>query len=252
MALKAVLDWWREAGVDHAFAAEPRAWLAEPAAAEPSDLSPPQAAASVPPAYAPPVFAPAGPEPGARITGLAALPGNLADFRAWWLSEPSLDDGHVTNRVPPRGGEGAALMVLVDHPEAEDRDRLLSGPQGRLLDAMLAAMGLPGDAAYVAACLPRHMPLPDWTALEAAGLGEVVRHHIALARPQRLLVFGRHILPLLGNDPTKSAEPLRRFNHEGGTIPLLSAAALAVLAGKPRQKAMLWQTWLDWTQQGPA
>ena len=78
-------------------------------------------------------------------------------------------------------------------------------------------------------------------------LGEVVRHHIALARPQRLLVFGRHISPLLGHDPTKTAEPLRHFNHESVTIPLLIAPGLANLAGRPRSKAGLWQAWLDWT-----
>lgn len=262
LALKAVLDWWREAGVDHAYGDEPRAWLAElPApevAANPSGTAQPEQRAAPPlPAYAPPVFAPAGPPAGAQIARLDALPANLADFRAWWLSEPTLDHGQVAGRVPPRGTRHAALMVLVDHPEAEDRERLLSGPQGRLLDAMLRAMGLAGsgvagDAVYVAACLPRHMPLPDWAALEAAGLGQVVRHHIALVQPQRLLVFGRHILPLLGHDPAKSAEPLRCFNHQGVTVPLLSARSLAALADKPRMKARLWQEWLDWTQREPA
>lgn len=241
MALAAVLDWWREAGVDHAFGDEPRAWLAEEQAPE----------AETPRAVtAQPAFAPPPPPPAERIAGVDALPATLAEFHAWWLTEPSLDSGQVANRVPPRGAQGAALMVLVDHPEAEDGEQLLSGPQGRLLNAMLAAMGLGPDAAYVASCLPRHMPLPDWAALDAAGLGQAVRHHVALARPERLLVFGRHILPLLGHDPTKTAEPLRRFNHEGRTIPLLSVAGLAVLATKPRGKAALWQAWLDWTEQG--
>lgn len=247
MALEAVLDWWREAGVDHVFADEPRAWLAEMPTTADEAQGVEQRAAPPAPAFTPPI-----PPPAERIAGLDALPTMLAEFQAWWLVEPSLDGGQVANRVPPRGAAGSALMVLVDHPEADDRDRLLSGPQGRLLEAMLAAMGLGPDAAYVASCLPRHMPLPDWAALSGAGLGQVVRHHIALAKPQRLLVFGRHILPLLGHNPTKTAEPLRQFDHEGQTIPLLSVAALAVLASKPRQKAMLWQTWLDWTQQGPA
>lgn len=265
LALKAVLDWWREAGVDHAYGDEPRAWLAEPAApevaatAESPSGAPRQAQPIAPPRpiHAPAPFAPAAPSAITPIAGLDALPANLADFRAWWLSEPTLDHGQVAGRVAPRGTRHAALMVLVDHPEAEDRERLLSGPQGRLLDAMLRAMGLAGsgvagDAVYVAACLPRHMPLPDWAALDAAGLGQVVRHHIALVQPQRLLVFGRHILPLLGHDPAKSAEPLRCFNHEGVTVPLLSARSLAALADKPRMKARLWQEWLDWTQQEPA
>ena len=238
--MAAVLDWWREAGVDHAFSDDPRTWLVEPAAPEPEPER-----SFTPPVM--PVRPPPGPAAAAPLAGLDHLPETLAAFHAWWLSELSLDDGQSAGRVAPRGTEGAALMVLVDHPEAEDRDLLLSGPQGRLLAAMFTAMGIGPDQAYIAACLPRHMPLPDWAALDAAGLGRVVRHHIALARPQRLLVFGRHISPLLGHDPAKSAEPLREFNHEGLTIPLLMAPGLANLAGRPRSKAGLWQAWLDWT-----
>lgn len=239
-AVSAVLDWWREAGVDQAFSDDPRTWLVEPAAPEPE----PERSFTPPPMPARPA---PGPLAAAPIAGLDALPQTLEEFRAWWLTEPSLDDGQVAGRLAPRGGEGAALMVLVDHPEAEDRDMLLSGPQGRLLAAMFGAMGIGPDQAYIAACLPRHMPLPDWAALDAAGLGQVVRHHIALARPQRVLVFGRHISPLLGHDPAKSAEPLRQFVHENASIPLLMAPGLATLAGRPRNKAGLWQAWLDWT-----
>lgn len=236
-----MLDWWREAGVDHAFTDDPRTWLAPPEAEQPvAD----QRAAAPPPAFVPPS---PSPPPAERIAGLDALPATLADFHAWWLAEPSLDSGNVTGRVAPRGPAGAELMVLVDHPEAEDGERLLSGPQGRLLDAILRALGLTADAAYVAACLPRHMPLPDWAALDAAGLGEVTRHHVALAGPRRLLVLGRHISPLLGHDPTKTAEPLRHFNHEGRTIPLLVGRSLAALAGQPRGKAGLWHALLDLT-----
>lgn len=244
-ALAAVLDWWREAGVDHAFSDDPRTWLAEPAAAE---SVPEQRAAPI----AEPVRAAPKPPVAERLVGLDALPATLAAFQQWWLTEPSLDGGHVVGRVAPRGVEGATLMVLVDHPEAEDSDVLLSGPQGRLLAALFTAMGIGPDQAYIAACLPRHMPLPDWAALDAAGLGDVVRHHILLARPQRLLVFGRHISPLLGHDPAKSAEPLRQFVHENASIPLMVAPGLANLAGRPRSKAGLWQAWLDWTGQEQA
>lgn len=238
--LSAVLDWWREAGVDHAFADDPRAWLADPAAAE----SAPERTVAPPPE---PLRAATKTPLVERLPGLDALPMTLAEFQQWWLNEPSLDGGHVAGRVPPRGVEGAALMVLVDHPEAEDGEMLLSGPQGRLLAAMFTAMGIGPEAVYIAACLPRHMPLPDWAALDAAGLGEVVRHHVQLARPQRLLVFGRHISPLLGHDPAKSAEPLQQFVHENASIPLMVGPGLANLAGRPRSKAGLWQAWLDWT-----
>ncbi len=232
-SIAGALDWWREAGVDSDFADAPRAWLAEPEpVAEPSKRAP--AAAPDPPPL--------------RIgDAAAAWPRDLAGFAAWWLTEPSLDGGRVEDRVPPRGPAGAPMMVLVAHPEAEDRERLLSGPQGKLLEAMLAAMGIASDTAYLASVLPRHTPHADWVALAGAGLGDVLAHHIALARPERLIAFGTSILPLLGHDPAKNTPSSLRFNHDGQSMPLLPAMELGVLAGSPRRKASFWQRWLEWT-----
>lgn len=238
--IAAAIDWWREAGVDCDFDDAARDWLAgrEPAA---TDL--PQAAAATP-AFAPPVPPPVEVP---RIGGDPALwPQDLATFGEWWLAEPSLDGGQVHARVPPRGAKGADLMVLVDHPEAGDSQSLLSGEQGRLLSAILAALGLPPERIYLASALPRHMPLPDWAALRAAQLDELLLHHIGLAAPRRLIVFGPHVSSLLGHDPANSADPARQFYHVGAQIPALAAPGLDSLMARPRGKAALWRALLDW------
>jgi DNA polymerase len=238
--LIAALDWWRAAGVDCDYSDEPRDWLperAEPAVAADAPPAPVQfETKAAQPVEMPPVGGDA-----------ASWPQKFEDFPAWWLTEPSLDHGIVMQRVPPRGIANAALMVLVEHPEAEDRESLLSGTQGKLLTAMLRAFGIAEEQAYLASVLPRHTPLPDWTALHAAGLGKMLAHHVQLAAPQRLLVLGQHISPLLGHDPANSDGPLRSFNHEGRSIPLLVAPGLDDLIARPRRKAALWQRWLDWT-----
>ena len=55
------------------------------------------------------------------------------------------------------------------------------------------------------------------------GMGAVIAHHVALAAPQRLLVFGRGgILALVGHDPAQGSPPSPIFNHEGGSVPLRS------------------------------
>lgn len=241
--IAAAMAWWREAGVDCHFADAPQQWLA-----------PSEAAARGGEDAASGVAAPlrkAAPKPPAaptRIGGDKALwPQDLTGFHEWWRTEPSLDSAPPTERVLPRGSIKAPLMVLVEQPEPEDSDCLLSGAAGRHLKAMLSAMGYAEDKVYLASALPRHTPLADWTALAANGLGEVVAHHIGLASPQRLLVLGNNLPPLLGHDPAQSAQPLRAFNHESRTIPVLSAPGLDALA-RPRMKAQLWSRWLDWTE----
>lgn len=240
--ITAALAWWREAGVENDFADAAQSWLADPEEAQPPPL--PEAVASMPRTPAP-VEAPVE-----RLGGLDAMPGDLAAFTAWWLSEPSLDHGRVEGRVAPRGAAGATLMVIVAEPEPGDSQFLLSGPQGRMLDAMLAAMGIAPEMAYIASALPRHTPAADWAGLAAAGLGDVLRRHIKLAAPQRILALGGNILPLLGHDPTLSAEILPQFNHEGFSAALLPAPDLASLLARPRARAGFWQRWLDWSSKG--
>lgn len=235
--IAAAIDWWRDAGVDCDFADPAQDWLAgrDPAAADLPQAMPP-----------PPPPAPVVAEVP-RIGGdPAAWPQALAGFSAWWLAEPSLDAGQVRARVPPRGAMGAELLVLVDHPEACDSQTLLSGDQGRLVNAILAALGLSAEQAYIAAALPRHMPLPDWAALAAGKLGELLVHHITLAAPRRIISFGPHVSSLLGHDPANSAEPLRHFYHVGPQIPALAAPGLDTLMARPRGKAALWRALLDW------
>lgn len=235
--IAAALAWWREAGVDQAFADEPNCWLAEP---ETIEAAPRVAAVQSRSAPSPPAELP-------RIGGdKSLLPQDLAAFTQWWLTEPTLDHGRTADRVPPRGTTGAAVMVLVEQPEAGDGENLLSGPQGKLLSAMLAAMGIAPDSVYFASILTRHTPMPDWRALLEAGIGEIVAHHVHLVAPHRLIALGGNILPLLGHDPAQSARSLQVFNHEGRTIPMLTAHGLESLM-RPGAKKGFWQRWLDWS-----
>jgi DNA polymerase len=177
----------------------------------------------------------------------AQIPGDLAGFVQWWMTEPALDNGRTADRVPPRGPVGAATMILVPEPEREDGEHLLSGPQGRLLKAMLAAIGIDPEQTYFASILPRHMPHADWLALHAAGFSQVLARHISLAAPQRLISFTGNILPLLGHDPANNPAFSREFHHEGNSVPMFAARELAALIERPRWKAGFWKDWLDWT-----
>lgn len=259
--IAAALDWWREAGVDCDFGDAPRQWLADridpesprqrPATPLPAAFTEAIAAAAAAPDTTP------SDEP-MRIGGeAAAYPRDLAAFDAWWLAEPSLDNGHVEGRVAARGGAEADLMILVPQPEASDAgaQRLLSGPQGALLSAMLTAMGVREEAVRLAAALPRHMPQPQWAQLDRQGLGSVLRHHVNLARPRRIIAFGGNILPLLGHALPQSPAVLTHVNQnrpdfagnvDSVVLPIMAMPDLGMLLERPRAKAVFWHHWLGW------
>lgn len=234
------MDWWREAGVDLQFLDETHPWITNEAPAG-------QEAAKAGPRPAAPTPEPEPPAPPPVLAQRESWPQKLEDFASWWMTEPALDQGGAHPRVPPRGSAHAELMVLVAEPEASDRDELLSGPLGAFLDSMLAAMGIAAERTYRAAVLPRHTPLADWDAVARSGMGEAVLHHIGLAAPERLVVFGRNILPLLGHDPAQSPANLQNIDHQGKSIPVIAGWDLAALVARPKAQSAFWQRWLDWT-----
>jgi DNA polymerase len=254
---EAALAWWRAAGVDCDFTDDATAWLAEA------------------PLDAPPLAADRGERNERTTTGaghdrtqdapsvrsaiqqhsptLAAArrdllgdspPGDLAAFREWWLTATALDTGRSFPRIAPRGDVGAALMVLVPQPEEEDRDTLLEGPQGRLLANILAAMGLSGDETYIASALPCHTPMADLAAIGTSGMDAVLAHHIALARPQRILALGTGLQTMLAISGDHS---LREINHGAGKVPLMISETLEAMMEMPQLKARFWKRWVEWS-----
>jgi hypothetical protein len=236
--LAAAQEWWREAGVDCVFADEPVQWLKD-AASEAETPQPVQAARVE--------EQPAPPPPPSIGGGEGDWPTDFESFAGWWLSEPSLDAGGANPRVAPRGNAGAKLMVLVPQPERQDGERLLSGPQGRLLSSFLNAAGIAEENIYVASALPRHTPHPDWQRLTQAGLGRIALHHAEIARPERLLLFGNDVLALLGNNPTQNPAFLLQLNHQGRSVPALAARSLEHMLNIPSARSRFWRDWLDWT-----
>lgn len=242
--IAAALQWWREAGVEIETLDEPAAWLAEPE--QPARANEPDRAqirTAQKPRESEPREAPA---PALLKT---ELPDTLAAFREWWLSAPALEAVASRPRLAPRGKAGARLMVLVLDPEESDSNRLLSGPQGRLLSRFLLAAGLDEDEeVYVASALPCHTPLADAQEIAAKGYGRVIAHHVALVRPHRILAFGNNILPILPHDAAQTSANLLEINHAKGKTPAMVADGLESLLAMPRLKRRLWRRWLEWTE----
>ncbi len=174
-------------------------------------------------------------------------PQTLAAFREWWMTAPALGNGSYP-RVAPRGNANAKLMVLVPDPEPADTDQLLSGPQGRLLSAILDAMGLAPSECYIAAALPRHTPMADLAAFAASGLDSVTAHHITLAAPQRLVVFGQALNAFLPAFAASEEHGLRQVNHAEANPPVMITETLGSMLDMPRLKARFWRRWMEFSE----
>ena len=239
----AAIAWWKEAGVDYDFADNATEWLAEP---EPT----PEQVAAEAKATTQPAANEQKPAPQPEKINLLGEnpPQDLATWHEFWLSEPGLDAIGPRGRISAVGEANADLMVLVVDPEDGDRNQLLSHSQGQLLNRILTAMGTDRDQIYLASALPRHTPMADCHALAAGGFEELLRHHIALASPKRILALGRNILPFLGHEAAQDHAALSEYCHDDQRTQLMVVESLESMMGSPRLKARFWRRWLAWTQ----
>jgi DNA polymerase len=201
LALSA-LDWWTEAGVDTLVDDEPRDWLAHTPPVAPVV----EAAASAP-----------------------SLPIDPAAFRRWLLIDPSVP-GAAQTRIDCTGDAADGTVVVVDMPEAADRETgiLLSGEAGALFDRMLAAMKLERAAIYLVPFAPARPASGRIGAADGNALAALLRHHLGLIAPRRLL--------LLGDAPIRALTglPLAQARGEARTIQINNADVPAIASFHPR------------------
>lgn len=244
MRAESYCDWWSLAGVDALVGEEPAGWLKLPVANDPrpkptavaEDAPPPLPAALQRPA---PVEAPAP-------KGPVVFPDAWDAFQTW-LAEHSDVPGSQwdARRVLPVGAPGAPLMILTAWPEIEDqRDGLLfAGPAGTLLDAMLRAIGTTQDACYRASLAVTRPPGGRCEPNAAEDLARLLRHHLKLARPERLLLIGGDILRMAADIALPDARGrLLDVNHDGGKVAAVAVASPAMLLARPAQKAAAWDS----------
>ena len=217
------LNWWREAGVDVLVDDEARDWTARPAATAQPD--------------APTRPAPAGPEPE------APLPATIEAFLDWRYGAKAPEAAMGEPIIPAEGDVAAALMIVTDLPEFDGGSpALLDGAAGKLFDRILGAIGQSRESIYlVPLCAARPITGQVPRDLEEK-LGEILRHHIALAAPARLLLLGQATSrAVLGTDADKNPEGLTPFNYSGGQSAVVAIRHPRFLLNKPAMKADAWK-----------
>jgi DNA polymerase len=180
-------------------------------------------------------------EVAARCNTLAELRAALEGFDGSQLKKGAITtvfaDGNADSRV-----------LLVGEAPGRDEDRVglpFVGPAGKLLDLMLASIGLDRSSAYIINVLPWRPPdnrTPEAT--EVALCIPFLRRHIELAQPEVMVLLGavavRHVLGL--------AEGIMRYrgrwmDYRIGErmIPVMPTLHPAYLLRQPAHKKLAWR-----------
>lgn len=146
--------------------------------------------------------------------------------------------------VPGVGDRQADWLFVGEGPGAEEdqRGEPFVGAAGRLLDAMLAAIGLQRESGvYIAnavKCRPPHNRTPQ--ADEIAACHPYLARQIALIRPRLIVALGRPAaLALLGREIAIGASRGQLFDCAG--VPLVVTYHPAYLLRNPADKAKAWE-----------
>ncbi len=224
-AAASLLQWWADAGVDVLVDEAPRDWLRVKSKAPPPLPGTP---------------APAMPTPAPAD----ALPDQLELFRGFLRDNHALPYASPSaRRVCPAGDPASGLMIMSDMPAAEDcgTGTLLSGDVGRLFDRMLAAIGRDRSSVYLASMSCFRSPDGRFTTGTAKDCARLALHHIGLAAPRALLLFGDACSKALVGLPMAQA---RGRWHEiathAGPIKTIVTLPPSYLLAQPSAKALAW------------
>jgi DNA polymerase len=256
----ATLAWLVEAGADEAIEEEAVDRLAPKVQAPPKApvIEPKQDVKPRPPVRSPPPI-PTGSGEAALTSArqMAAGAANLEELRAALEAyEGCALKATATNLVFADGNPAAKVMILGEGPGAEeDRQGLpFVGPSGRMLDEMLAAIGLDREQVYISNLLfwrPPGNRTP--TQGEMSVCLPFVERHIELADPAYLLLLGGSAAKsLLGR--SEGILKLRgrwvHYQHPGlpRPVPALPSLHPAYLLRQAAQKRLAWRDLLSLSQ----
>ncbi len=186
------LAWYVEAGADEAIDETPvdRLALSGKKSSEPAPSPDPPSQPSIPP----PARLVARDALEATASELALSAATLEDLARTFAAFDGCDlKVTAKNFVFADGNPDARIMFIGEAPGAEeDRQGLpFVGPAGRLLDLMLAAIGLDRSGAYITNILPWRPPgNRNPTDAETTACLPFIERHIELARPQILIPVG--------------------------------------------------------------
>ena len=246
-AAEALFAFWRDAGVDACFEAEPvdRTVFVAPVAAKG-------------PATITPLRAPGGPAaPGEaavearRMAAAATTLDELAEAIAAFEGCPLRAMG-ARQAVFARGNPQGSLMIVGEGPGAEEdvRGQPFVGQAGQLLDRILTAAGLLDDAFITNTVFWKTPGARTPTPQEQAVCAPFVERAVALLKPRAVLLVGAaSAKAVLKTD--EGVMKLRgqwrewRLPEGGQAVPTMATLHPAFLLRQPQAKGLVWKDILD-------
>lgn len=153
----------------------------------------------------------------------------------------------ATNMVFGNGNPHARLMIIGEAPGAEEDKQGLPfvGASGHLLDLMLASIGLNRSEVYITNILPWRPPgNRKPSEAETALFTPFVRQHIALIKPDVLLLLGGSAVSALMNTNagiTKTRGHWMSYTDGNITVDVMASFHPAFLLRTPAQKKYAWR-----------
>jgi uracil-DNA glycosylase family 4 len=252
--LKQLLAFYLEAGVDCALTDEPVNRLAEPdavPAAVPRGTAPPRTVREIPAAMPPVPRSETAVAPEAVITSAreaARTAPSLEALRALLENFDGCALKHTATRLVFADGNPQARVMFVGEAPGRDEDiegLPFVGRSGKLLDRMIAAIGLDRSKAYIANVIPwrppgNRTPTPQETQICLP----FIQRQIELVNPD--------VLVTLGNPSTQTLLQTREgimktrgrwLDYDTGTRTIRAIATFhpAYLLRSPSYKRMSWQ-----------
>lgn len=143
------------------------------------------------------------------------------------------------------GNPVADLLIIGEAPGAEEdrRGEPFVGKAGQLLNAMLNALGIAREQAYIANILkcrpPRNRdPRPE----EVAACGDYLARQVQLIAPRVILALGRIAAQNLLDEVTPIGKMRgRRYTYGTRQIPVIVTYHPAYLLRSPQEKRKSWQ-----------
>ena len=223
--MQSALQWWLDAGVDVLVDESPRDWLRPSPAPVPAQSAPVEA-------------------PLAQAPALAPLPDQIDLFEAYLRTSETLPFAAPSApRVCPEWNPSADLMILIDMPAAADctTGSLLSGEAGALFDRMMAAIGRDRSTLYLTALSCLRSPDGRFTPEAAAQCAALARHHIGLAAPKAVLLFGDSCAKALLDMPMAQARGRwHEIETQAGPVKTIVTIPPDFLLKRPSAKAHAW------------